>query len=712
MDRGTPTASSTIVARELAAAGDTAATIESLRKQIAYLRAQLEVHTRPSTEVHHNDAYNGNNEPNSDGVFAMDWEPWMESFKLDKIDLELEDRQEQSGFPHNVSCAETTPNVFSEFPSIWFPSNPDQIMLDDPVLEEDLFRTLPPSLTLIFPETHQTPNAVVSGDQQSSSCVPEVHGVRARRAVLSVTQKDTLDNWILVHPDPYPTKQNKEELSQLTGLSIAQVSSWFSRTRHRKLKRVRPTDSCTKMAPTEAAGYFEAWQPPENLFAKQGRRIEFEPTQAERASSGESNRKRGATEWEGQQRIKKRAGSASSRVLRQSNNSEQTKERTRKYACTFCEDSFGRPSSWKRHEESIHAPQKHWVCGPPRNFKESSAVLCPVCNAPFINSDANNDRWCAPDGQICLGNDTNGRQWSVHGFQNCWEKPKGYRTFYRKDSLQQHASFFHMKNSGLQQADIPFQLDDWVEEADVSRYDLKYYFCGQSNDDWHQRARHIISHFDDGWTIDKWMLARNWELFPAVRRTVGELEPMPLNIYESLLRPVEAPKRDDTWLWTSGPVKQRQFHEEGNLHHPSWIRQGPLGDDWWCGFCRPGRWMPDYDRASWDEHMMFTHGLSTIFYNLPCPGPLEMRLKKEPEYTCIWHGLCMFCCNWIELTSDEEGGMKWFRHAAQCWKELVGRRREVPIHITSLSELQVLLQHQLKPIQGGPIPFAANSLKI
>ncbi|KAI0432403.1 hypothetical protein F5Y09DRAFT_302100 [Xylaria sp. FL1042] len=372
--------------------------------------------------------------------------------------------------------------------------------------------------------------------------------------------------------------------------------------------------------------------------SRKGRRIEFDPTQAERALSNESSRKRGATGWQDQQRIKKREGSTSS----------------------------------------------------------------------FIHPDANNNHWHATEIRICLGNDTNGRQWCAHGFQNCWQKPKEHRTFYRKDSLQQHISLFHMKSGRFGQADRLFQLDDWVEEADVSRYDLKCYFCGHLNDDWHRRARHIISHFDDGWTIDKWTLARDWALFPPVSGAVRELNSKPPNIYESLLRPVEAPSRsrDDTWLWSSGPIKQRQFHEERNIHHPSWIRQGPIGDEWWCGLCRPGRWMPDYDRASWDEHMMFTHGISTIFENLPCPGPLEVRLEKECCRT--WQGLCMFCRDWIALTSDEEGGVKWFRHAAQCWKELVGRCREVPIHITSHSELQVLLQHQLKPIQDGPIPFCGN----
>lgn len=53
-------------------------------------------------------------------------------------------------------------------------------------------------------------------------------------------QNVILDQWILSHDEPYPTGQDKIGLSQQTGLSVRQVSSWFTRARQRKLQRIDP----------------------------------------------------------------------------------------------------------------------------------------------------------------------------------------------------------------------------------------------------------------------------------------------------------------------------------------------------------------------------------------------------------------------------------------------------------------------------------------
>ncbi|KAI1746563.1 hypothetical protein F4782DRAFT_544164 [Xylaria castorea] len=229
----------------------------------------------------------------------------------------------------------------------------------------------------------------------------------------------------------------------------------------------------------------------------------------------------------------------------------------------------------------------------------------------------------------------------------------------------------------------PLQIDDWVEKVDVSGYDLRCYFCGQINGDWHQRARHIIYHVDKGEKVTKWKIARDFRCFPPASKTprpfpLSEISEYPAegkycrhiiwdegngglkppSIYASLLRPVDEPPNDDTSPFVL--VKQAKFYEEGNLYHPSWIRTHG-GEDWWCGMCRPGRWISGSHRASWDKHIMFTHGISLAM--LPFPGPLEVQPKDGHCRT--WEGLCMSCSNWIELTFDEEDEMNWFRHAAR-----------------------------------------------
>ncbi|KAK7934520.1 hypothetical protein PG985_000015 [Apiospora marii] len=57
---------------------------------------------------------------------------------------------------------------------------------------------------------------------------------------LTATQRTHLVDWVNRHPEPYPTRGEKESLAKLTGLTGAQISSWFSRLRQRKLRRVNP----------------------------------------------------------------------------------------------------------------------------------------------------------------------------------------------------------------------------------------------------------------------------------------------------------------------------------------------------------------------------------------------------------------------------------------------------------------------------------------
>ncbi|TGJ81414.1 hypothetical protein E0Z10_g7359 [Xylaria hypoxylon] len=577
----------------LTTAGDDAATIASLQQQVAYLTGQLEMTTRSSAETQNDNTSGGNRESDNDGTAAMDWEPWMDSFDLDNMDFGLGDHQEHS-FINDTPLIEATPDVFSEVPQTWLPSNPDQITQNNLTWEDHMsglefnFNFDIPGINgqsnpSTSPEIHQIPIAIF-GSNEGSSRDSEVHRVRARRTVLSVAQKAVLENWIFVHANPYPTKQDKEELSQLTGLSIAQISSWFSRTRQRKLKRVSYVDAHSRMAPEEANGHLEAWILPDSLFSKQGswlnggslpsrpnspvwnqpaprrsrslpprytldniryyvrnkarvahneeislnvihsdaneqdsatsqlgarlsfqrlgetpymqqpdecsknalihrwlgetpdahaefdasnsersvdvdqlealplppartptpfppvmvlcedmprpddrpsgdtqdsasvtgsagpsiasggshgsvgsyrsfgsrrgRRIEFHHSQTGRALPWEPSRKRTVTEWEDLSRAKRRAGSVSLGPLVELDASdlfeEEAEEGPKKYSCTFCESSFGRPSSWKRHEESVHAPQKYWICAPLLSSQKNSALQCPICDKAFV----------------------------------------------------------------------------------------------------------------------------------------------------------------------------------------------------------------------------------------------------------------------------------------------------------------------------------------
>lgn len=150
----------------------------------------------------------------------------------------------------------------------------------------------------------------------------------------------------------------------------------------------------------------------------------------------------------------------------------------RPYQCTYCLSRFGTPFAWKRHEESTHMPQKQWICGP---LEQSSVIVCPLCP---VNTD------------VCL-----------HGFDKCWAKPKESRTFFRRDALKQHFSVVHRySNEPLPGGRAAF--DAWSEPVDSNAYDLTCHFCGHVNQDWDQRAKHIIAHFKEGMTMDDWRKAK------------------------------------------------------------------------------------------------------------------------------------------------------------------------------------------------------------
>ncbi|KAI0967732.1 hypothetical protein F4678DRAFT_241552 [Xylaria arbuscula] len=209
-----------------------------------------------------------------------------------------------------------------------------------------------------------------------------------------------------------------------------------------------------------------------SLGSRKGRRIFVDP------SSNRSNRtrKRGLDTEAGENwRTHKKSRPTSP-------NSSSSNPWSLKYFCTFCKFGFSRPFLWRRHEESAHAPQKKWICGPP----------CPICEQ--LRARSHFDPTLKAQFDICS-----------HGFCDCWAKPEADRTFFRKDAFRQHLGTVHTRTNGrswLVQYEL--DLDNWFHEVDTSGYDLKCYFCGVLNDDWNARCEHIIKHFKNGATIDKW----------------------------------------------------------------------------------------------------------------------------------------------------------------------------------------------------------------
>lgn len=65
-------------------------------------------------------------------------------------------------------------------------------------------------------------------------------GNKRRRGNLPKHVTDTLRNWLTNHvAHPYPTEDEKQQLCQITGLNMNQISNWFINARRRKLPQQR-----------------------------------------------------------------------------------------------------------------------------------------------------------------------------------------------------------------------------------------------------------------------------------------------------------------------------------------------------------------------------------------------------------------------------------------------------------------------------------------
>ncbi|KAF2746688.1 hypothetical protein M011DRAFT_487091 [Sporormia fimetaria CBS 119925] len=170
-----------------------------------------------------------------------------------------------------------------------------------------------------------------------------------------------------------------------------------------------------------------------------------------------------------------------------------------KFHCTFCWKTFSKKPDWSRHEETVHMPQKSWVCC---GFKEEDLNTCPFCKIPAPVKD----------------------HLDMHNYPNCAEKPEDERTFYRKDHFLQHVRKAHV----LCESDV-FPLWSDVHESDNKLYQalaqscfkkppplprgdpaLHCGFCGKTFPDWKTRSGHVAEHFGNPTSTDDNYMASWW----------------------------------------------------------------------------------------------------------------------------------------------------------------------------------------------------------
>ncbi|KAI0141530.1 hypothetical protein GGR57DRAFT_405786 [Xylariaceae sp. FL1272] len=104
-------------------------------------------------------------------------------------------------------------------------------------------------------------------DPRSSEGPPK----KVHRLAIDERQKDILTTWIAGNPEPYPSRKEKITLASSTGLSVDQISGWFTRTRQRALKRVEP--AALEMPPATTTSPV----PNGMLATTMGRQCPFQP---------------------------------------------------------------------------------------------------------------------------------------------------------------------------------------------------------------------------------------------------------------------------------------------------------------------------------------------------------------------------------------------------------------------------------------------------
>ena len=122
----------------------------------------------------------------------------------------------------------------------------------------------------------------------------------------------------------------------------------------------------------------------------------------------------------------------------------------------------------------------------------------------------------------------------------------------------------------------------------------------------------------------------------------------------------------------------------GDYYSPQWIRGAEGAEEGWCGYCRPGHWIPM--ELEWRFHLQFVLGIaeSTGDY-VTCPEEPPRRNFRDSS---SWIVYCHICNSDVDFSRDERGGFSWYFHMFKvCVSHTQKRRRRTR---ASKSRLQLL----------------------
>ncbi|KAL4954530.1 hypothetical protein BDW69DRAFT_183425 [Aspergillus filifer] len=382
-------------------------------------------------------------------------------------------------------------------------------------------------------------------------------GLSRRSGSTRMAAVNILKRWFDQHRDaPYPAKQDKAALSEQSGLSVAQVSTWFANTRRRRRFRPasynpplspfppqRPID-ISRPTPKEASfmSPLERWRnsPPEaeaasfdaimGAVAENNLRQQYLPLNSAELSTPSDVRSCASSNASGSAVTHTSASSVPSVGSHSSNGSfsqfyvadiPQRRRRRKRvaasnkpiqrptpdqrpYQCTFCTDTFRTKYDWTRHEKTLHLSLESYTCcpGEPTYPDLDGLQRCVFC-----------DQHNPSKGHV-----------ESHSYARCKEKPHVLRTFYRKDHLMQHLRLVHRVNQ------LSPGMETW--KAQIDKIKSRCGLCNENFNSWSARNEHIAEHFRNGALMKDWRGSRG--LDPAVALSTENAMPPYLIGWESL----------------------------------------------------------------------------------------------------------------------------------------------------------------------------------
>lgn len=407
----------------------------------------------------------------------------------------------------------------------------------------------------------------------------ELTGVRSLKSKPDASKKTnsrfsraaikTLKDWLDEHQHhPYPSEEEKDQLSKTTGLRVTQINTWLANARRRGKfgKNKAAVDGFPEAAPTPTTAIgipgsaniavdkwsdmnpLERWKhsPPQNepapftAIADALGRGDL-PDYAEEPSSPSTLGYRGlGSSRDDSSRSNQRALSVTSLEKSTSNSAASSA------AWSNSRDSLGSYSSFGsslngRKERRRRRKMPSTILRKPANDKKDKKdriYQCTFCTDTFKSkydwtrhektlhlslekylccplgpetfNTSTGQRICA----YCHASEPSKDHIESHNHRQCVEKGFEGRTFYRKDHLRQHLRLVH--DSKL----LP-HMEDW--RTSMTNINSRCGFCSQRFTVWSERNDHLAAHFKNGSKMSEWKGCRG--LDPAIAALVNTAMP-------------------------------------------------------------------------------------------------------------------------------------------------------------------------------------------